>query len=70
MQMKLSYRHHLLNIPSLAAGTWSRVEATTFSVLCIHVVLRPNKVSRFKIVFDSIELSTMNGIMEWNIPLV
>ena len=49
--MKLSYRYHLLNFASLATETWSGVEAAISNVLCIHVVLRSNKVFRIKIAF-------------------
>ena len=44
------------------------VEATTSCVLCIHVVLRPNKVSKIKIAFVSFDCQLcmeINGIFNW-----
>ena len=60
--MKLDYMHQPLNFPSLAAETWSRVEATTSSAL------RPNKVYGIKTDIVSLNCQLymeINGIFHW-----
>lgn len=46
----------------------TRVEATTSSASCVHVVLRPNKVSKIKIAFVSFDCQLcmeINGRFQW-----